>query len=266
MGKWALMLAGLLLAGGSTQPVYAWGKNGHRIVAEIADDNLSGEARARIEQILGRELLEDAANWPDEMRSSPDDYWQHEAGPYHYVTVPMGSTYSDTVPPTEGDALTALAGFRATLRDPSAPLEDRRHALRFALHIIGDLHQPLHAGNGTDRGGNAVSVEFMGRTINLHSVWDTHMIEYQELSYTEYADFLGRYLDPDHVIAWWKTDPLVWVGESTELRDRIYPSEPEIGYDYIFAHQDDLNRRLAMGGVRAAAWLNEVFRSDGAAH
>ncbi len=153
-------------------PALAWGKTGHRVVAAIAQTQLSGLAWAHIREILGPgENLVDAANWPDEMRSDPAKYWQKTTPPWHYVTL-NGIIY-DQAPP-EGDALEALDHFRKVLQDPSASLADKQTALRFVVHIVGDLHQPLHVGKCCDRGGNEVKVTYFGKPTNLHSVWDTH--------------------------------------------------------------------------------------------
>src|SRR5438445_6979782 len=124
-------------------PALAWGKTGHRVVAAIADTQLSGLARAHVEQILGPgESLDEAANWPDEMRAAPGDFWQKTATPWHYVTL-NGIIY-DHAPP-EGDALEALGRFSKTLQDPNASRADKQLALRFIVHLVGDLHQPLRS-------------------------------------------------------------------------------------------------------------------------
>src|SRR5215470_1622329 len=115
-------------------PALAWGKTGHRVVAAIADTQLSGLARAHIKEILGgAESLDEAATWPDEMRSAPDAFWQKTATPWHYVTL-NGIVY-DHAPP-EGDAIEALARFRATLQNPNASLADKQLALRFIVHLV----------------------------------------------------------------------------------------------------------------------------------
>ena len=137
-------------------PALAWGKTGHRVVAAIAETQLSGIARANIEQILGHgENLVDASNWPDEMRSAPGEFWQKTATPWHYVTL-NGNAY-DHAPP-EGDALEALARFTQLLHNPKASLAEKQMALRFVVHLVGDLHQPLHVGKCCDKGGNDVKV------------------------------------------------------------------------------------------------------------
>ena len=122
----ALACRGALLP----RPAFAWGKTGHRVVAAIADTQLSGLARAQVEEILGPgESLDEAANWPDEMRSAPGEFWQKTATPWHYVTL-NGIIY-DHAPP-EGDALEALAQFSKMLQDPNASLEDKQTGA--ALH------------------------------------------------------------------------------------------------------------------------------------
>src|SRR3954451_13127289 len=107
-------------------PALAWGKTGHRVVAAIADTQLSGLARAHVEEILGPgESLDEAANWPDEMRSAPGAFWQKTATPWHYVTL-NGIIY-DHAPP-EGDALEALNHFSTVLKDPNASREEKQTA------------------------------------------------------------------------------------------------------------------------------------------
>jgi len=247
-------------------PAMAWGQLGHRIIGELADERVNGRTRAEIEMILGEEDLAEASTWPDEQRSNPASFWQEEAGPYHYVTVPEGETYADVGPPEEGDALSALARFAATVRDPSASKEQKALALRFIVHIVGDVHQPLHAGNGSDRGGNDVAVRWFGSQTNLHSVWDTRMIEAQNLSYTEYTAWLGRRIDPVQTVRWWETDPQVWIAESTRIRDTIYPQRenevPALGYAYQYEHLATAERRLQQAGIRLAAYLDQLFADE----
>jgi len=250
----AAAAASLLTVGAA--PAYGWGRTGHRVIAAIADQNLSGLVRANVRAILGTESLDEAATWPDEMRSDPDPFWQKTATPWHYVTI-AGHEY-DVAPP-EGDAITALRRFTAILRDPSASLKDRQLALRFVVHLVGDLHQPLHTGNGTDRGGNDVKVTFDGRPTNLHSVWDSGLVDEEQLSFSEYAARLERRTTPEQTLAWWDANPLDWVRESAAIRDTIYPKDPKLGWDYSYRMQPIVRQRLAQGGVRLAAYLDWVF-------
>lgn len=247
----------VLLAGSA--PALAWGKTGHRISGRIAETHLSGQARAKIALLLGNESLADAAVWADEMRSNPDPFWQETAGPFHYVTVPDPSRPIDVATPPEGDALTALEHFAATVRDPRRSRAEKQLALRFIIHIIGDLHQPLHAGGGTDRGGNDVTVTFFGRATNLHSVWDTALVDDQQLSFTEYSDRLMRMTSANDVIGWWSADPRVWIMESVSARAGVYPDTPELSYDYVYRQRPLVEQRLQQAGIRVAAYLNALF-------
>jgi hypothetical protein len=245
-------------------PAFAWGKTGHRVVASIADAQLSGLARAHVKQILGQaESLDEAANWPDEMRSNPSPFWQKTSTPWHYVTL-NGIVYDHA--PSEGDALEALNKYSATLRDPSASLADKQLALRFVVHIVGDLHQPLHVGKCCDRGGNDIKVKWFGRDLNLHSVWDSALVDEQQLSFTEMTAKLQRHTSNADVIAWWDINPRDWMSESAQIRETIYPRPtndpkkvPELSYSYVYQNTPIMERRLKQAGVRLAAYLNALY-------
>jgi hypothetical protein len=239
-------------------PALAWGKTGHRVTATVADTHLSGLARAHVREIIGVESLAEASSWPDDMRSNPDPFWQKTANPWHYVT--LGGFEYDRAPP-EGDALGALNFFARLVRDPATSPEHRQLALRFIVHIIGDLHQPLHNGRPGDRGGNDVKVKWFGRDTNLHAVWDSALIEETDYSFSEYAERLNRHSKSADVIAWWTANPRDWIRESAQIRERIYPEagKTELGYDYVYQHTGTVDLRLKQAGIRLAAYLNDLF-------
>lgn len=271
MNRWMLIAAAALsLVPG---PAFAWGKTGHRVVAAIADTQLSGLARAQVREILGgAESLDEAANWPDEMRSAPGEFWSKTATPWHYVTL-SGDVYEHA--PPEGDALQALDHFRSVLRDPRAKLADKQLALRFVVHLVGDLHQPLHAGKCCDRGGNDVKVSWFGKPTNLHSVWDAQLVDEEQLSFTELAAKLERHIRNRDVLDWWDINPRDWISESARIRDSVYPSAitpqngkqgegrgvPQLSYEYVYKFTPVMEHRLSQAGVRLAAYLNDVFAS-----
>jgi hypothetical protein len=246
----------------SPAPALAWGKTGHRVVAALADPQLSGLARAHIKEILGVESLDEAATWPDEMRADPSRFWQKTATPWHYVTVD-GITY-DHAPP-EGDAIEALDHFSAVLEDPKSSLADKQLALRFIVHLVGDLHQPLHVGKCCDRGGNDVKVSWFGKPTNLHAVWDSALVDDEQLSFTELAARLERHTSPEDVIRWWDVNPRDWASESAEYRDLLYPvpgkdgDVPSLSYDYVYKFTPLMEQRLKQAGVRLAAYLNAIY-------
>ena len=261
------LCAGLAVA---ASPAEAWGPIGHRVSAELAERNISGRTRAHVEEILGREGLAEASTWPDEERSNPGPFWD-EASPWHYVTLPPGSPAAQLQHPPEGDAVTALERFTSTLRDPAAGREDKARALRFVVHLVPDLHMPLHAGKPGDGGGNDVKVTWFGEAQNLHWVWDEGIINHQFLSYTEYADRLDMRTMPAEVLQWWDPRPATWIDESTALRDRIYPatggeqglgtaeSPVVLSWDYEWQWRPSLEQRLQQSGLRLAAYLDWVF-------
>ncbi|HEY8592452.1 MAG TPA: S1/P1 nuclease [Sphingomicrobium sp.] len=269
-------IAAALAAAALPAPAFAWGKTGHRVVASLADRQLSGLARAHVEQILGPgESLDEAANWPDWMRSDPAPFWQKTSTPWHYVTL-NGIIYDHA--PSEGNALEALQRFTATLKDPNASRADKQLALRFIVHLVGDLHQPLHVGKCCDRGGNDIKVKWFGKPTNLHSVWDSQMVDDQQLSFTEYAEQLRRHTSSEDVVAWWDINPRDWISESAQVRETIYPKVPapkpqatrkkgkaaeqelpELSYSYLYKYTPVMEKRLSQAGVRLAAYLNAIF-------
>jgi hypothetical protein len=233
-------------------------------VAALADPQLSGLARAHVKELLGVESLEEAATWPDDMRSAPETFWQKTATPWHYVTL-NGIVYDHA--PSEGDALQALNRFRTTLQDPGASVADKQLALRFIVHLVGDLHQPLHVGKCCDKGGNEVKVKWFGRDLNLHSVWDSALVDEEQLSFTELAAKLQRHTSNADVMAWWDINPRDWISESGQLRETVYPAPnlkdpkapPELSYGYVYKFTPLMEQRLKQAGVRLAAYLNDIY-------
>jgi hypothetical protein len=155
--------------------------------------------------------------------------------------------------------MTAVRTVRATLLDRSASKKDKETALRFIVHLVADLHQPLHAGNGTDKGGNEVKVTWFGKPTNLHAVWDSALVDEEQLSFTELAERLGRRTTSRQVIEWWDPNPADWVHESAAIRDTVYPKAPELSYDYVYKFTPVVDRRLQQAGVRLAAYLNDIW-------
>ena len=241
----------------STQAL-AWGANGHRIVARIAENLLSPTATSAVRDLIGPETLVDVANWADEIRS--DLRWRH-ASPWHYVNIPDGKTYESSAKNPDGDIIQKLHDFVATLRDPNRSSEDKQVALKWLVHLVGDVHQPLHVGRKEDRGGNSIRVEWFGESKNLHSVWDSSLIESQKLSFSEYAGFIDAKVSVQ-VEPPGQPDIIRWVNESISHREAVY-EEPAPGsngtYRYIFRKTPLLETRLKQAGLRLAQTLNDIF-------
>jgi S1/P1 Nuclease len=270
---------------------YAWGPIGHRVVAEIAQRHLTPAAQTRVSSLLEGRTLADVSNWPDELRSDPrfDKY-----KPLHFATVKNGvASYRNSEKARCGDLVVAIDAFTAFLRTGSREslytvkaLTDKSdgtgrsacnpqeteplspaQALSFLVHLMGDLHQPLHVG-GTDQGGNLVKVNWMDRwKSNLHSTWDDEMVDFERLGYTQYARFLDRASEAD-ASRWVTGDTISYADEAVAMRSKLYvfpddsgkPAVHKISYKYIGAQRDRMREQLLKGGLRLAGVLNSVFQ------
>jgi hypothetical protein len=253
----------LSLAALSAHGAFAWGVEGHRIVAEIAQRHLTPTARARVEELLGSQSLPRVSTWADEVRSNHSyDYMKT----WHYTSVEDGQHYAQSEKAATGDVVTAIVNAEDKLRDTSAAKNERVEALKMLVHFIGDLHQPLHVGRKDDEGGNRIRVEFFGQSMNLHHVWDSGLIDRENLSYTEFADFLDHASAQD--LQTWSHDTLTeWTDESVALRSLVYDfsgpdssaKQPVLGYEYRDRVIKPLEQRLLQAGIRLAARLNALL-------
>lgn len=237
-------------------PAFAWGSTGHRVVGLIAEHHLSPEAKAATADLLAGDSLARVGFWADEIKSDPA--WD-KAAPWHYVNLDDDERYENTAKSPKGDVIEAIQRFEAVLRDRGAPRESRVEALKFLVHLVGDVHQPFHVGRGSDRGGNSVLVTWFDEVSNLHSVWDSGMIESTGLSYTELADFIDR-STPTEVNALQSSDVFEWARESQALRPTVYAiGDARLGYTYSYRMMPIVERRLREAGLRLAGLLNRVF-------
>lgn len=258
MKRAQMVLFALLLA--APTAAFAWGANGHRIVGRIAENHLTDEAARAIECLIGPESLAQVSTWADEIRSDPD--WK-KADPWHFISIDDSETLETTERDPDGDVLEAMQRLEAVLRDPQAAPRAKREALKFLVHFIGDVHQPLHVGRRADRGGNRVEVMWFDEKANLHSVWDTQLIENEKLSFSEFAQFIDH-PTLEEIKAWQGAAYADWVRESKDLRVRVYRvGEGKLGFLYAYESMPVIKRRLLQAGVRLAGLLNSVFAGSG---
>jgi hypothetical protein len=241
--------------------VGAWGKTGHRVVGAIAEHYLSKDVRDVTSDLLKGLSLAQVSNWADEIRGDPA--WSH-AYPWHYLNVPEGKTYAKNPKNPKGDVIQKIQDFSIILGRRDVDLEKRSQALKWLVHLIGDIHQPLHTGYGRDEGGNKIQVSWFGRPTNLHKVWDEDVILLQELSYSEYADFLTVESKPEQR-QWQQDIPMQWLKESRALLSKVYKTgDGNLSYAYAGVARDMIEKRLLQAGIRLAAIINRALgRSRG---
>lgn len=237
--------------------LFGWGQTGHRVIGKIAEEHLSRRARKNIEHILGNETIAMASTFMDEIRS--DEKYRF-LDPWHYCTIPDGGTYEQAGSPEEGDVIQAIRKITDELKSSQFTMEDEAFNLKLLIHLVGDIHQPLHVGNGEDRGGNDVRVEYFWRSSNLHRVWDSGIIDGEKLSYTEYAEWI-HHPEADQIDKWQSDSILDWAYESVSCRDQVYdiPENGKINYQYDYKNIDLVNQRLLQAGIRLAGLLNEIY-------
>ena len=241
---------------------FGWGWEGHRIVAEIAAGRLDPKAEAAIRALLGDTTLADVANWADEIKSDSSYDW---AKPLHYVNVPEGAAYfkMDRDCAKTGCVVSAIMDYQAVLLDEKATAPQRAEALKFLIHFVGDVHQPMHVGRAVDRGGNDVKVEFFYHRTNLHVVWDELLIRHTRKPWREYAKELKRKITPENASRWLRSmDVCDWAMESARLAaSHAYqvPKSGELAEDYFDRNIPVVEDRLSVAGVRLAALLNGIF-------
>ncbi len=235
-----------------------WGQTGHRTVGQLAEWHLDRRTMKNISRVLGPTSLAMVSTWMDDIRSdSTYDY----TNTWHWVTVPPGQTYNLTIQEPTGNAYETAQRLIGSLKSDTLSTQQEREYLMMLVHLVGDLHQPLHVGTGTDRGGNDVRVQWMGEASNLHRVWDSDMINSKQLSYTELAKYLNRRADDAFIQRWQSTPPSDWLTEAMQLRDTVYdvPEDGQIGYQYSYRNFPVVEQQLLLAGVRLAGVLNEIY-------
>jgi len=244
-------------------PAMAWGPQGHRIVGDLAERQLTPAAHAEVQRLLAGEAeptLAGVANWADEMRTADPDRFK-KTSRWHYVNFPHGDC--GFVPPRDcPDGNCVIAAINRNflaLADHSRPDAERRDALKFLVHFIGDVHQPLHAGYDDDRGGNDFQINIDGEGWNLHSIWDSMIIKKRGLDPVAYAQLLSKQSPLPSDPTRFSDRPAVdWAVESCKIvhDGNLYPAKHVLKDDYLNANRPLVEQRLRRAGSRLAAMIN----------
>jgi len=245
--------------------LYAWAREGHEIIAILAEQRLHQDVRDAVVTLLEGTTFIEAASWADKVRNQ-------QTAPWHYVNIDISETEYDAarVCPQDQCVIGQIERFRKVLANPAAEFKKRQKALKYLIHFVGDLHQPLHAGDNYDHGGNDVEVEFIGETIdpyrhkpwNLHAVWDSGILEVGDRDPHHYAERLKVWLNTQPEGAFQNGSVVDWAMESHDIaRDHVYllPDDRKLGEDYYRANVPMVDQQLAKAGVRLAKLLNDAL-------
>jgi hypothetical protein len=217
---------------------FGWGATGHRAIGYIAEKYLNSKAKKKLKLLLKGESFHLATVWMDEIRS--DSTYNH-MNDWHWVTIETGQQYEQSTKNPNGDVVMTL------------------EAIKIIMHLVGDIHQPLHVGCCDDQGGNKVRVKWQRNDSNLHRVWDSDMIDDTKLSYTELAESL---VEPDAVTLtnWRKASVRDWTNESMSYRKQVYSiGDGNLGYRYAYKNMPLVRERLLQAGIRLAEVLNQIY-------
>ncbi len=249
---------------------WAFGADGHRIVGHIAHDRLCESGREAVSELLDGDSLGEAGLWADKIRGYNE--WDY-AKPWHFINIPDGTTLQEAKRSKEGDVLWAIHEMSRRLDDPKLSKKEHAQALKFLIHFVADVHQPLHVGRYDDRGGNRVKVTYFrkpglppGKT-NLHAYWDSAALELIVADPETYAQQLTARVKS--LQGWQPGTPEDWVNGSMDLRPEVYDfygfegGETEyLGSQYLAKTALTLRRQLTRAGVRLGAVLSQRYCSS----
>ena len=237
----------------------AWGPTGHRTTGKIAEKHLTKKAKRQINELLKGESLAFVSTYGDEIKS---DKKYNEFYTWHYVNMPLDSRYEDSENNPKGDLVTGINKCISIIKDDTSSLADKTFYLKMLVHLMGDLHQPMHIGRKDDKGGNTIQVQWFGKGTNLHRVWDENMIEQWKMSYLELADNTED-LSNAQIKAIQEGTIIDWVHDTHKLSKIAYASV-QIGenlrYRYSYDHFRTVRKQLQISGIRLAKLLNDIFK------
>lgn len=237
----------------------SWGYKGHRAVATIAQKHLTSNAAYVISAYLKGETMADVATWADEHRDNA-------TAPWHYLNLPLGLSHEQFVKmvgQSDNNIYTAILKTEAGLQDKSLTPSQKNEALKYLIHLVGDAHQPMHISRNEDKGGNTIQVRFDNKGTNLHSLWDSKLIDHEGLGE---ADMVKQYdkATPVQIKQWQSDSPIEWIWESYQISSKLYALvKPGMNIDEAYYEQyiQVTRKRIEQAGIRLAGELNRLFNS-----
>lgn len=235
-----------------------WGQTGHRTIGKIADDYLNGKTKRKIAELLDGQSLAILATFGDDIKS---DKRYNYIDTWHYINMPFNVKYEDSEKNEKGDLVTGIEKCKQVLLDKNATKEDKAFHLKILIHLIGDLHQPMHIGRAEDKGGNTIQLQWFGDGTNLHRLWDSQMIDHFKMTYTELANNTNK-ISKTQVKFLQQGTIVDWVNEMQLKTIKVYGSAEvgeKLGYNYMYENFELARTQLQISGIRLAKVLNELF-------
>jgi hypothetical protein len=240
-----------------------WGMTGHRVIGKIAYEYLSNKAKKAVGEILGNETMALSSTWADFIRSDSSFNYLTK---WHYVDFTTGldqKGFNEFLRTDKAvDAYTRINLCIRELKNKKSEAKDKQLYLRMLIHMVGDLHMPFHTGRAEDAGGNKIQVTWFNRPSNIHKVWDSDIIDFQQLSYTEYAESINFSTQAERE-KWTNGGLNLWLFDSYQMVEALYKenisSGQKLGFEYNFKHIDQVNSQLLKGGIRLAYLINFIF-------
>ncbi len=258
MKKLFLTAAGALLALSS----FGWSQKGHDTVAFIAENHFTPATADSVAAILEGKSPVYWANWLDNASHTPDYAY---TSTWHYKNIDEGVDYDKAPALPEGDAVRAIREQIAILSDSVSTMSQKQLAMKILIHVVGDLHQPMHLGRSTDKGANHVKVDFFGRKTNLHSVWDGQIMNSGHAwTYTEWQQQLDR-LSREQEAAESAGNVDDWARQTWQITKDVYKANPEgckLSYNEVARWTPVIEQQVLRGGLRLARILNAIYDPD----
>lgn len=239
---------------------FAWGAKGHDIVARVAENNVSKRTLRKVEAVLGGHSMVYVANWMDNA-SHTEEYAYTKT--WHYVNVePEEGSYYNSTKEAKGDVVVAIDGIVTNLKSGELTPEQERAQLMMLIHLVGDMHCPMHAGHKSDRGGNGTKVKYFGSQKKLHTVWDSDIIESaHRWSHSEWQEQIDR-VGKKEKRKMQQGRPVDWIEECVTLAADVYARSTtgeNLSYDYVAYYAPVVEEQLLKAGLRLAYILEDIY-------
>lgn len=239
---------------------FGWGQKGHDVTVFIAENHLTPTSLKEITELLDGKSMVYWANWLDNASHTPEYAYTKT---WHYKNIDDGLEYEEAPLHPDGDITRAIYHSVSVLQNPESTKADKQLALKMLVHLMGDIHQPMHMGHASDLGGNRWTVNYFGRDANLHSVWDSSVPESaHKWTYTEWNNQINRATPEETAVILENGNPNVWGKETFEICKNVYTLTPQgtkISYDYVSDWTPVVENQLLKGGLRLADVLNSIF-------